>query len=124
MGVGFAPDYYVDISAYFAAKQQAIMAHHSQDPTRFSAAAQITNRFRAAQCNAPDGHYAEAYRLDTAAFPLPISGRCCCLPAIPAFCAWIRCPDLIGFYQPDTGMRQPVVAGKDVANPAQCRAAK
>lgn len=65
MGVGFAPDYYVDISAYFAAKQQAIMAHHSQDPTRFCAAAQITNRFRAAQCNAPDGHYAEAYRLDS-----------------------------------------------------------
>ena len=29
MGVGFTPDYYIDISAHFAAKQKAIMAHHS-----------------------------------------------------------------------------------------------
>jgi LmbE family N-acetylglucosaminyl deacetylase len=64
MGVGFTPDYYVDISAHFPAKQQAIMAHHSQGPARFANAAAITNRFRAAQCNAPDGHFAEAYRLD------------------------------------------------------------
>jgi LmbE family N-acetylglucosaminyl deacetylase len=60
----FTPDYYIDISAHFAAKQKAIMAHHSQDPSRFASASAITNRFRAAQCNAPDGHYAEAYRLD------------------------------------------------------------
>jgi hypothetical protein len=40
------------------------MAHHSQDPSRFASASAIMNRFRAAQCNAPDGHYAEAYRLD------------------------------------------------------------
>ncbi len=65
MGVGFTPDYYIDITPHFAAKQKAIMAHHSQDPSRFSSASAIMNRFRAAQCNAPDGHYAEAYRLDS-----------------------------------------------------------
>jgi len=64
MGVGFAPDYYVDITPYFSAKQTAIMAHTSQQPDRFAAATAIVNRFRAAQCNAPDGHYAEAYRTD------------------------------------------------------------
>ena len=65
MGVGFTPDYYIDIYPHFAAKQKAIMAHHSQDPSRFASASAIMNRFRAAQCNAPDGHYAEAYRLDS-----------------------------------------------------------
>jgi LmbE family N-acetylglucosaminyl deacetylase len=64
MGVGFAPDYYVDITGYFDAKQAAIMAHASQQPDRFATAAAILNRFRAAQCNAPHGHYAEAYRID------------------------------------------------------------
>ncbi|XDZ71398.1 PIG-L deacetylase family protein [Alphaproteobacteria bacterium LSUCC0744] len=63
MGVGFTPDFYVDISPHFTAKQNAIMAHHSQDPARFAIASAIMNRFRAAQCNAPDGHYAEAYRM-------------------------------------------------------------
>ena len=65
MGVGFAPDYYVDITGYFDAKQAAIMAHASQQPDRFATAAAILNRFRAAQCNAPHGHYAEAYRIDS-----------------------------------------------------------
>lgn len=65
MGVGFAPDYYIDITPYFHAKKRAIMAHTSQQPERFTAAAAIMNRFRAAQCNAPDGHYAEAYRIDS-----------------------------------------------------------
>ena len=64
MGVGFTPDYYVDISTHFTAKQNAIMAHNSQDPSRFVSASEIMNRFRAAQCNAPDGHYAEAYRIN------------------------------------------------------------
>ena len=64
MGVGFTPDYYVDISLHFTAKKNAIMAHSSQGPSRFARASQIMNRFRAAQCNAPDDHYAEAYRID------------------------------------------------------------
>ena len=64
MGVGFTPDYYVDITPYAKAKTKAIMAHESQYPERFAEAARIMNRYRAAQCNAPDGHYAEAYRLE------------------------------------------------------------
>ena len=64
MGVGFTPDYYIDISEHFTAKQNAIMAHNSQDPLRFVSASKIMNRFRAAQCNAPDGNYAEAYRIN------------------------------------------------------------
>ena len=64
MGIGFTPDYYIDITAHFPAKQNAIMAHTTQNPSRFASAAAIMNRYRAAQCNAPDGHYAEAYRTD------------------------------------------------------------
>ena len=64
MGVGFTPEFYVDITAHAEAKTKAIMAHESQHPHRFAEAAKIMNRYRAAQCNAPDGHYAEAYRLD------------------------------------------------------------
>lgn len=63
MGVGFAPETYVDITAHQSEKQAAIMAHESQYPDRFAAAAELHNRFRAAQCNAPDGHYAEAFRM-------------------------------------------------------------
>ena len=62
MGVGFVPDYYVDITNWQAEKTTAILAHTSQMPQRFAKGAALLNRFRAAQCNAPDGHYAEAYR--------------------------------------------------------------
>ncbi|MDC1382550.1 PIG-L family deacetylase [Candidatus Puniceispirillum sp.] len=65
MGVGFNPDYYVDISLHFDDKKNAIMAHHSQEPARFVSASNIMNRFRAAQCNAPEDHFAEAYRVDS-----------------------------------------------------------
>ena len=64
MGVLFTPDYYVDITPYADAKAAAINAHHSQQPARFAETARLMNRFRGAQCNAPDGHYAEAYRMD------------------------------------------------------------
>ena len=40
------------------------MAHKTQGPERFANASAIMNRYRAAQCNAPEGHYAEAFRLD------------------------------------------------------------
>ena len=63
MGVGFQPEFYVDITPHMADKKQAIMAHDSQSPHRFAEAASIMNRYRAAQCNAPRDHYAEAYRL-------------------------------------------------------------
>ena len=62
MGVGFIPDFYIDITPFIEAKMSAIGAHHSQQPEKFADATRLHNRFRAAQCNAPDGHYAEAYR--------------------------------------------------------------
>ena len=68
MGVGFQPEFYVDITAWQDHKQAAILAHASQVPERFANGAALLNRFRAAQCNAPDGHYAEAYRT-SARFP-------------------------------------------------------
>ena len=68
MGVGFVPDYYVDITNWQAEKRAAILAHTSQMPERFADGAALLNRFRAAQCNAPKGHYAEAYR-SAARFP-------------------------------------------------------
>ncbi len=68
MGVGFVPDYYVDITSWKADKRAAILAHTSQMPEKFADGAALLNRFRAAQCNAPDGNYAEAYR-SAARFP-------------------------------------------------------
>ena len=82
MGVGFTPDFYVDITPFFAAKQAAIMAHDSQEPERFAAASALMNRLRAAQCNAPDGHYAEAYRM---ASRFPFTDIREMLPAAPAY---------------------------------------
>ncbi len=63
MGTGFQPTIYVDIAAHFDAKRTAIRAHHSQRPERFVGACETWNRFRALQCNAPEG-YAEAFRFE------------------------------------------------------------
>ena len=63
MGVGFMPEFYVDTTTLASEKKTAIMAHKSQHPERFARAAAIADRFRAAQCNAPDDHRAEAFRL-------------------------------------------------------------
>ena len=82
MGVGFTPDFYVDITPFFDAKQAAIMAHDSQEPERFAAASALMNRYRAAQCNAPDGHYAEAYRM---ASRFPFTDIREMVPAAPAY---------------------------------------
>ena len=73
MGVGFTPELYVDITPHHADKQTAIMAHDSQHPQRFAVGAALQNRFRAGQCNAPDGHYAEAFRVFRR-FPFADSG--------------------------------------------------
>jgi N-acetylglucosamine malate deacetylase 1 len=54
-GTGFSPTHYVDITAHFALKTQAIRAHACQDPERFVAGAEAQNGFRARQCNAPAG---------------------------------------------------------------------
>ena len=64
MGIGFEPDFYVDITAHAKEKHAAIMAHESQQPGRFGRAVEIMNRYRAAQCNAPDDHRAEAWRVE------------------------------------------------------------
>jgi len=80
MGISFTPELYVDITSHHIDKQAAIMAHDSQFPERFADCAALQNRFRAAQCNAPDGHYAEAFRVFRR-FPFADAGSI--LPAAP-----------------------------------------
>lgn len=63
-GVGVQPTHYVDITRHFPDKAAAIRAHVSQEPERFVAAASALNAFRAGQCNAPEGGFAEAYRFE------------------------------------------------------------
>ena len=61
MGVNFKPNYYVDITDFFLMKKEAILNHHSQDPQRFVNLSTLMNSYRAAQCNSPQSHFAEAY---------------------------------------------------------------
>ena len=61
MGLNFNPDYYFDISNCFENKKRAILSHKSQKPKRFVELSKLMNSFRSAQCNAPKGHFAEAY---------------------------------------------------------------
>jgi N-acetylglucosamine malate deacetylase 1 len=61
MGVNFQPNYYIDITEHFEKKKQAILKHNSQSPQRFVDLFKLMNSYRAAQCNAPQGRYAEAY---------------------------------------------------------------
>jgi N-acetylglucosamine malate deacetylase 1 len=63
MGINFTPEIYIDISEVFKEKQNAILAHKSQNPKKFLRATKLMNSYRAGQCNAPEGFYAEAYRL-------------------------------------------------------------
>jgi N-acetylglucosamine malate deacetylase 1 len=64
MGVNFKPDIYFDISKYFKEKKDAILAHKSQSPEKFFKASKLMNRYRSAQCNFPDGFYAECYNIE------------------------------------------------------------
>lgn len=68
MGLNFNPNYYVDITDYYEFKKEAILKHKTQDPQRFVDLFELMNSYRSAQCNAPKGHYAEAYKF-TASFP-------------------------------------------------------
>ncbi len=61
MGINFNPNYYVDITDHYLAKKEAILKHKTQNPQRFIDLFKLMNSYRAAQCNAPKGHYAEAY---------------------------------------------------------------
>lgn len=61
MGINFNPNYYVDITDHYEFKKEAILKHKTQDPKRFVSLFELMNSYRAAQCNAPKGKYAEAY---------------------------------------------------------------
>ena len=63
-GVGFAPTHYIETTAYIGRKGEAIRAHVSQEPERFVAKSRELAAFRAAQANAPEGTFAEAYRFE------------------------------------------------------------
>ena len=49
-------------------KQEAVLKHKSQRPQRFVDLFKLMNAFRAAQCNAPKGQYAEGYSF-TSSYP-------------------------------------------------------
>ena len=68
MGVNFQPNYYFDITEHIERKKEAVLKHHSQKPDRFVDLFQLMNSYRAAQCNAKKGQYAEAYSF-TSSFP-------------------------------------------------------
>jgi LmbE family N-acetylglucosaminyl deacetylase len=61
MGINFHPNYYVDITNYQKSKKEAVLKHKTQRPDRFVDLFELMNSYRAAQCNAPKGNYAEAY---------------------------------------------------------------
>ena len=61
MGINFSPNYYVDITNYYESKKEAVLKHKTQKPQRFVDLFELMNSYRAAQCNAPKGSYAEAY---------------------------------------------------------------
>ncbi|MDC0092790.1 PIG-L family deacetylase [Alphaproteobacteria bacterium] len=68
MGVNFQPNYYIDITDHFEMKKEAVLKHNTQNPQRFVDLCKLMNGYRAAQCNAPRGKYAEAYSF-TSSFP-------------------------------------------------------
>ncbi len=61
MGINFNPNFYFDITEHFLLKKEAILKHETQKPQRFIDLAKLMNSYRAAQCNAAKGKYAEAY---------------------------------------------------------------
>jgi len=64
MGVNFSPTFYFDITDYYSLKEEAILKHKTQKPQRFVDLFKLMNSYRAAQCNAPKGKYAEAYAFE------------------------------------------------------------
>ncbi len=61
LGINFNPNYYIDITDHYKFKKEAVLKHKTQDPKRFVSLFELMNSYRAAQCNAPIGYYAEAY---------------------------------------------------------------
>ena len=68
MGINFNPNYYIDITDHYKFKKEAILKHKTQDPERFVSLFELMNSYRAAQCNAPVGHFSECYKFRTS-FP-------------------------------------------------------
>ena len=68
MGINFQPNYYVDITDHYESKRRAVLKHKTQKPKRFVELFKLMNSYRAAQCNAPIGVFAEAYSF-TSSFP-------------------------------------------------------
>tara|TARA_B100000963_G_scaffold343815_1_gene346024 strand:+ start:339 stop:1028 length:690 start_codon:yes stop_codon:yes gene_type:complete len=64
MGLNFNPNFYFDITDYCLLKEEAILKHKTQKPQRFVDLFKLMNSYRAAQCNAPKGRYAEAYSFE------------------------------------------------------------
>ena len=64
MGINFNPNFYIDITEHFLSKKEAILKHETQKPQRFIDLAKLMNSYRAAQCNAAKGKYAEAYSFE------------------------------------------------------------
>ncbi|PIV74395.1 MAG: PIG-L domain-containing protein [Rhodobacteraceae bacterium CG17_big_fil_post_rev_8_21_14_2_50_65_11] len=63
-GTGFTPTHWVDATAYFALKCQAILCHESQESQRFLPAVTRLAAFRAGECNGGPAARAEAFRFE------------------------------------------------------------
>jgi len=63
-GAGFVPTHYIDITAHFDLKVEAIREHKTQDPERFVEQVRALASLRAAQANGLPGGAAEAYRFE------------------------------------------------------------
>ncbi|PKP71465.1 MAG: PIG-L domain-containing protein [Alphaproteobacteria bacterium HGW-Alphaproteobacteria-4] len=63
-GTGFAPTHWVDVTAHFALKCQAILCHESQDPARFIPSVTRLAAFRAGECNGGPEARAEGFRFE------------------------------------------------------------
>lgn len=63
MGVGFDPEFAVDIGAVFDEKQACLAAHRSQRPEMFFERLRVWSAFRALQTATPGVDHAEAFRV-------------------------------------------------------------
>ncbi len=81
MGVAFEPTMYVDVTSHIETKRDAIRCHSSQQPERFVEMSETWTRFRAMQCNAEAGRYAECFRFEPT---FPFADVRALLPPAPA----------------------------------------
>ena len=63
-GTGFTPTHWVDVTAFWPAKEAAIRVHASQQPERFVAMANRQAAVRAGECNGAPEQRAEAFRFE------------------------------------------------------------